>query len=241
MSMQEEVEFGADGRWPHEDAFRARLRSHDHPLTLLEIARHEAGHVVVAHALGTGVKRASAGLSEDRDARTTRLGVTIEDGELRSNASSLLVTLAGRVEDERQGLYEKFVIKPGQDEWATLVSAHALSNGEPKDAARLIEDAWIRTKAILDEWQAGVADIASALAMRDLNAHDVTNILGALPPCTFEPGGTATDVRFNETFVGWCLSAMTKGRPFAVALIDSKQPWFAWFRSDGTLMKTPLP
>jgi hypothetical protein len=232
---------GADGRWPDDQALFAWVRQHHVPPTPLQTARHEAGHVVVAHALGIEVKRAAAGLSEQRDRLTTRLGVTVESGELRSRESSLLGSVAGRIEDERQGVYTIFMIKPGEDEWTTLTYAHALSHGDPQETARLLADTWVRTKGILDVRRAAVANIAAALLERDLNAVDIASILGPLPPLTFQPGMWSeepdTATRFDEAFIHGCISTMMKARPFAVALIHVTPPMWAWFSTDGLLMR----
>jgi len=131
-----------------------------------------------------------------------------------------------------------FVIKPGQDEWATLTSGRALSHGDPQEATRLIADAWVKTKGILDERQDGVANIAAALVERNfLDTEAIVNILGPLPSPRFDPGVSSENADFDETFFDRCMSTMMKDRPFAVAQIESTPPQLGWCGSDRVLRR----
>jgi hypothetical protein len=221
--QQEPNKPGLRGRWPDEQApwsFWTQLR----PATVVERARHEAGHAVVAHVLGVECERVAcdriAADVADVIPRLIQRGQWTATNRPYSHKEQILISLGGRVENERGGLYTHFTLSPeGSDEGLAISSALSLAQGDPLEASKILVSSYAVAKQVLDEHQDDVAAVAAALVERDLTPSDLRSILRPLPPAREERNVPREPITVISGPALQCLEAMMDGHPFAMAWI----------------------
>lgn len=230
---------GASGRWPNEQAVQSFL-SHQAGATVAQIARHEAGHAVLAHAIGVPCERVGC----DRTIAAAANGVWTGGGWVAtdqpySHEEDMLIAFGGRIEMERAGFFGAFVMRPeGSDEQRWVVSALALAHGDAVKATTLLLSAYAEARRILDARQDNVAAVAAVLMKRELTSSDLEGMLGPLPPATVERriGREGEATTMEAASARHCLAAMMDGHPFAHGWIfHVSPPRLVWLDMDGTL------
>jgi len=213
---------GADGRWPHTAAVFTRLRHQTRAVpTVAQVARHEAGHIVAHWTLGARVIRATA----RRVQKSTRWGENVlAPGQLLSSEECLIHTLAGRVEDERQGRFDPILLDDKEDESMAIGAAFHLSGGIVQRARHNILWGWNMAREILDARQDQVEAVTKALTERDLDENDLIHILGPLPSVEDFPRTLTKPIRtyLDSEQLLLCVITLLQNRPHGLALLHTE-------------------
>lgn len=166
---------GRNGRWPHLEAVRSFLRHRDREGPgVRDVAIHEAGHVVVAHACGlktlsVTARPSSEGLGHHR----------LDRGRTFSPEARARTAFGGRAADERDGRFTlvRFDVRSG-DDISALTNAMIIADDNPVTTAALLVDAIQDARQVVTDRWADVLELASELERRDLDAADLVRLLG---------------------------------------------------------------
>jgi hypothetical protein len=203
--------------------------------------------VVVAHSLGNLFETATAHPPGDTDSLVI-FGRTLPPDsyfDRYSYEERILILLAGRFADERQGSFSPLSFGGGaEDDLQALTLAAMSAKRDPETTAATLTAAKSKARRLVHDGWSSILQVAAELEERDLGTDDMVRILGPAPPLTFvertATGYVGRGERLDQAVVLAGVAALLDGTPYGIAhmqLVDGREA-LAWKNQRGELAVT---
>lgn len=230
---------GREGVWPHFQAVATflRHRRRDAPPSIGDVALHEAGHVVTAHAVGlppgyVTARPSSEGRGHHRFDR--------ERAPKFAPEARLVTAFGGRAADERNGRFGLVRLDTSSsDEWTAFAHAATLAEGNDERMVQILRDRLADAREILSSRWSDVLRIAVELEHRDLSGTELDEMLGppAAPRWEANCGWSETHLDANFEVLYIAASNLIALLPYGLAFLpspDGDGRHVMWLGADAT-------